>query len=783
MHKVWKLVGRHEFSAFATGTILLFFSFFYACSGFYAELVNASGIPMNLSYDLSNQTGHASWSYKDVSLKNPNTYLKICNVSSSGYYFIDLQYASESGNLSSSVLDLKPEVYLNASQNCSLVDIDISAFRALYPARPFVVLYYPNGTVAGRYKLNEYFAGSYKVGVDVDSVDKITYLYIFPKDEEGNEINVSYPAIFVSIIRDNKSVAEKLTSPKIATEFNYTFQDEEKVYVNGMLSLKIKTFQPCGVINESGYYIINTSAWNVNSTCLIIENVSNTFINFANHTIDGNYLTNGTKRADVCGVYIRNAENVSIYDARVENFGKGICIEDSKNVKIYGTHTTENLEAIYAKNSTAEIYTISLSSEREEVIANNSLIKLHDVRIPKTTRISLEGVNYAVERVDNPPPDKPGYRNINQFAKITAIANASWVYRITFHYKYPLPNNVTHVVYISKVDGVYINGVWKNLSYHDYEASKKDFVDKNGTLISGYAWIDKNFTSFSIFIPYGINVTVKKPTPVPKPVPKPTPMPSKIAGEKEKVIPPKVNLTLITKNITLQQGETGVIEFEVINEGTIDVSNVAVRAFVRKGWVSQDFIIPNLRPGEKIKGRLYIKVFDDEVPGIYYIPVKALLAATGGVLDTEMLKVKVIPRKRLAKLDILEVLPYLVLPENSKVPVSILVKNTGDYDLHNVRLEIEGAKGCIKKIEGSYDVKKGEKKVLTFYIYTQKAKSKKCTGVYVLKAKEGIVGMYPVIVKIRPQTLMEKIKIFPILYFIWTIITLAIIYRRLRKGE
>ncbi len=283
-------------------------------------------------------------------------------------------------------------------------------------------------------------------------------------------------------------------------------------------------------------------------------------------------------------------------------------------------------------------------------------------------------------------------------------------------------------------------------------------------------------------MPYGINVTIKKPTPVPKPVPKPTPMPSKITGEKEKAIPPKVNLTLITKNITLQQGETGVIEFEVINEGTTDVSSVVVKAFVRKGWTTQSVIVPLLHPGEKYRGKLYIKVFDDEIPGTYYIPVKAVLGATGGVLDTEMLRVKVIPRKKLAKVDILEVLPYLILPENSKVPVSILVRNTGDYDLHEIKLVIEGAEDCIEKIEGSYDLKKGEKKTLTFYLYTKKA-GRKCSGVYVLKAREGIVGMYPVIIQIRAQTLREKIKIFPILYFIWTIITLTIIYRRLRKGE
>ncbi len=743
-----------------------------ACSGFVANLTDKNASSVSLVYDFVNATKiYTSWAYKDSSLKNPNAYLKICNLSENyTNVLLDLRYASESGNLSESVLVLPLLVNLtNLSQSCKLFDIDTSAFKALYPAHPFLYVVnfsMPNQTIIAK-KLSEMFNGSYRVGVDIDNVDKITYITVSKVfDENGREITTKAPMLFVSIVKNSTPVAEAKSAPGAPIPFNYTFVDEEKVYVNGILSLEVRTFNPCGVINESGYYILNSSTWNVNDTCIVIENVTNTFVNFANLTVDGDFSVNGSLRENVCGVLIRNAENVSLYDARVQHFRKGVCVENSRGVKIYGTHASENYESVYVKNSSVELYTIKLSSPAEEVFAEeNGRVKLYDVRIPEQTRVSFEGENFALRHVENPPPDRKGYKNINQFANITKAEQNAWVYKITFHYTYPLPNNVTHVVYITKVDGTYANGTWMNLTYTDYRADKRDFSDETGKLTHGYAWIDLNFTNFSIFIPYGLNITAPVPKPVPRPTPKPTPAPSAVAGREEKAIPPKLNLTLHEYEVTVQQGETREIGFNLTNEGKSDVFNVLVKALVRKGWLSPGVHYDVVRAGETKIGKFYLTVYENEIPGVYYIPVKAILESTNTTVDVEILKVKVIPRKRVAKIDILEILPYLVLPENSKIPISVLLENTGDYDLHNLTLSFEGAEKCIEKVEGCYDLKSGNKKSLTYYLYTKKA-GEKCKGVYVFRAKEGVVGVYPVIIKTRPKSLAEQIKIFPIIYII-----------------
>ncbi len=748
------------------------------------NLTDYYGNATSLLYDYDNVTQYTSWSYKDSSLRNPNVFMRLCNLTNDFYnVFLDLRYATESGNLSESLLSLLPLVNLtNLSSSCKFIDIDISSFKALYPAYPFFYLLNSsaNSSVIAKFKLSESFNGSYKVGIDVDNVDKITYITITEiYDDRGRLINTSYPKLYITILKNNTPVAEGKTAPRSPLPFNYTFVDEEEIYVNGILSLKVKTFEPCGVINESGYYILNASAWNVNDTCIVIENISNTFLNFANLTIDGDYSVNGSLREDVCGILIRNSENVSIYDMRVEHFGRGVCVKNSRGVKIYGTHASENLKGIYLENSSVEISNIKLNTVKEEIFATkNSYVKVNRVELPEETKVSFEASDIALRDVPDPPPDREGYKNIKQFANISKTEGDAWVYKITFHYTYPLPNNVTHVVYITKVDGIYLNGTWANLTYQDFQANKQDFSDKTGKITHGYAWIEENFTDFSIFIPYGLNITA--PQPVPQPQPRPTPTPSRIIGKVEEIVPPNLNLTLHTYEITIQQGEIKEIGFNLSNEGDVDVYNAVVLALVRKGWLTAGVNFDVVRAGETKISKFYLKVYENEIPGVYYIPVKAILKENNVTVDVEILKVRVVPRQRIAKIDILEILPYLSLPEHSKVPISVLVENTGDYDLQNIRLSIEGAEKCIEKIEGKYDLKRGEKKSLTFIVYTKNA-GNKCTGVYVFRSKEGIVGMYPVIIKIRPKTLVEIIKIFPIIYIIWTLFTIYIIYRRLKK--
>lgn len=784
---------------------LIFYFCFLFSLGFSLEanlvLENNSIIPY-LKYDRINET-FGSFSYKDNSLVNPNVYLLICDINESFINStIDLMYASESGNLSQTVLSALPIIHtifdLNGT-NCSKIDIDISAFRAVYPGVPWLKIFtynYSNVTVEENVtvnnttqtvnktylvkeikilyfsKLNQSFNGSYLLGIDIDDISKKTFIKVFKIfDENKTEIfeNVSLPYLFISIVKNNENIAEKAAKPNQFVDFDYMFKGEEKVYVNGLLSLKVKVVDPCSLINESGYYyVVNRSAWNQNSSCLKIENVSNIVIDFANKTIDGNADINGSFAKEVCGIIVKNVENVTLKDVRVQEFNRGICIINSKNVKIIGTSDQANLDGIYLINSTSRISNIYLKNNASEIFSkNNSYIELNFVRFA-TANLTAKAKDIIAKNVFNPPKDPQGLINISQWINISKNSDDSWLYRISFHFIFPNRLQILPKA-IYKFDGVFINGSWYN---ETWEMLFPVYVDVANRII----FADLNLTNFSIFAPYGerVNITVPKPLPVPKPTP--TPKPTEVPGPVEKAIPPRLNLTLDIYEIKVQQGETVEIGFNLTNEGNIDVYNALVIPDVRRGWKTSPIEFDLIRINETKRGKFYFTVYENEIPGVYFIPVRAVLKQNNVTVDVEILKVIVIPRKRLARMEILELPPFLTLYEKEVVPIAILVRNNGDFNLTEIKLFIQFGENCIESVEGSYDLKIGEKKSLVYSLKTKEA-GQTCKTLFILKSKEGAIAFAPVVVKIVPKPFI-KIRLLPILVVMWSILTLYIIIRR-----
>ncbi len=266
---------------------------------------------LNFSFILKNGTvvsyllyDNKSQSYADNTIRNPNILLKICGIDQSYIgRLIDVVYYSESGNITIPVTSLKPQIY-NVSGNCSILDVDLSVFESLYPGKVGVLL--GNSLEKGLLTFN----GSYLVGVDVDFIEnKIRLIVLKVYDDLGREINATKENLIFSIVSNNVSVREGVGRPRKYITFDYMFKTGDKVIINGIQALKVKVVPPCTVINETGYYyIINQSAWNRGSDCLIVENVSNIVVDFGNHTIDGD--GNLSYSEGVCGVILRNVENV-----------------------------------------------------------------------------------------------------------------------------------------------------------------------------------------------------------------------------------------------------------------------------------------------------------------------------------------------------------------------------------------------------------------------------------------------------------------------------------------
>ena len=401
---------------------------------------------------------------------------------------------------------------------------------------------------------------------------------------------------------------------------------------------------------------------------------------------------------------------------------------------------------------------MKLNNNEVEVVAENeSIVSLEEVYFA-TANLSATAKNVEIKNVFNPPKDPEGLINISQWIEIDKKGD-SWLDTIKFHFTFPNPQGILPKI-IYKFEGTFVNGSWINESW---EALVPSYVDVPNRVI----FSPLNLTNFSIFAPYGEEVNITKPTPTPRPRPRP----SAVAGGKPKAIPPRLNLTLLNKTLIIEQGATGEVWFNLTNEGEADVYNVRVDVEVRKGWqrTFKDFDL--IKQGETKTEKLLITTYENEIPGTYWIPVKALLKTNNVTVDVELLKVVVVPRKRVARVEILEIPPFLSLPEYSATSIALLVKNTGDYDLGKLRLRIENG----DKLEV------GEKKSLSFTLHTKGA-PQQCDTVFVLDSDRGPVALYPVVIRITPsfkaKSIFYFIKLLPILLIIWSILTIYVLRRK-----
>ena len=201
-----------------------------------------------------------------------------------------------------------------------------------------------------------------------------------------------------------------------------------------------------------------------------------------------------------------------------------------------------------------------------------------------------------------------------------------------------------------------------------------------------------------------------------------------------------------------------------------------VIADVRRGWKTAPVSYPLVRVGETKVGKFYFTVYENEIPGVYYIPVRAVLEKNNVTVDVEILKVIVTPRQRIARLEIIELAPFISLEENSRIPIAILVKNTGDYNLTGIKLSVEYADDCIEGVDGIYSLNVGKEDSLVYTVKTKKAPAE-CKSIFVLKSDQGAVAFSPVLIKITPKPL-HKVLLLPIITILFTALTIYILIKK-----
>ena len=763
--------------------------------GFYSDF------PEN--FDRPEEVG--SYSFTDNSLLAPNIYLSYESSEDLTGERLQIFYSSLSGELKRSVSTYSAP--LNGSSGN--VDLEVSSFEALYPGKIYGGLKSENGVKNFTEVSGGLFPGNFTVEPTVFRLDNRTEIKITEIFSSGNEIHSSRylsDKLFISIERNEKVLGESEASIGESASIEGSLRGGDKIYVNSLLSLTVDGIDPCATLSGSNrYYIIDENTFNADpedasggeKSCLNIENVENSVIDFSNSTLDGN---GNFSNPEACGMQISNSDNVEIKNAKIQEFSRGLCLYNSENVTVNGVSVQSNGLGVYGNSSSASIKDMTLVNENSELRSvSDTEIEMGDISL-SSAEISVSGLDLDINDVFNAPPDPSGTENISQWVDISPESGSSVIDSLSFHYSGENPDSI----YLAEN-----NDGW---SYSNLSASSTE----------SEIFIENSVDSFSIFAPY-----VKKeddeedsteeppedgeggsgggggggagggggfpPGPPPGAGPGEEGPPDGVGGGPPPWVPaglspkglPRLDLESESERFEVQQGRTFRANFSVAVTGNVSANDVSVNSTVRKGWATSRDNFDEILPGENVSGGVLMDVYDSEIIGEYNFTLKAstVINDTFVVLANETYIVEVMPRGEVRDLEVLEA-PYRVnLTENSVEELEFDLKNTGDYRLENIEASVMNTAPCMNVVSGSSSLDSGDSRPVVYSVSTGDAKNR-CEGAFVFSSdKSDLLAVAPVKVNILEMPLTEKLtsNILPVLVLAWTVFTLYWVRRRLHE--
>ena len=744
-------------------------------------------------YDRLNSSAGAyfygSHSYLYEAPINDDLNLPVCHPNITVGDKVDLVYYTHSGNLTRSVLDYRPEI-TGLQGNCTHVRFDLSARKALYPGYVMVKVIQGNTSIG----FDEIFAfnGSYEITVDVEAPPK--EYFFSPKiiyDQNMTPITRKAPYLMTSMIYNSSILGEDVLNPVGALSFIGALRGGEEVIVNGIRSLEIKVYDPCGTINESGYYIMNRSRFNLNSSCVRIEEAEDVVLNFAGELLDGD--NNQSKTRNRCPIEIRNSRSVVVEDINSQEFYHGLCVYNSTVDVIESNSGYHKGGALVTDRSRVKFVQFRFSDNEEDIIANgSSTVELVDVNFTNAVVSSIFH-DSTVKTVDTPPPkpDNDYLIELGQYIEYDRLTDESYA-QISFHYDIPLPSEVA----AENISIYKYNGTWKTTFNNATNTTRTGWQDgswqKLFTLISPSEQliIGPNITEFSVFSPFA---TTKDPVTEPVPDPQPDPQSGSGSGgggsfadpEETEDLPTyaevvQLNLTL-PDNISVMQGAIEELPFTLENIGNITAYELTVSASPIRGWEITNQSTARIDVNSSFEDSLLVSPYEKEKVGEYFLPIRVF--SEGKEFIRDYVKVVVLPRGQLSRLKIIEYPPLVRMAPDSTTELSFLVENIGDRDFRYITIEPEDL-DCLKTITGSADVLSGETKQITYEL--ESGGRSECRGNMLFKDDGETIAFAPIRVIVETPSETEDAGheyILLIILAIWSILTLYVLRRRRIKNE
>jgi len=772
---------------------LVFFLFLFSVSSAFAVSNSSFSTEDNstisvLSYERVNQITPTSLrnystgtdAYFSGGYDVGNIYVSFCNAQMSTADSFGIGYASESRNITASIIPLNsrilsvnPNTISGSPVNCTRAFAPLSASFAVYPGYVHPIIYHQNGS---RVVLNSslFFNGSYEPFILAQGVPKyFTIRTDDIRDEFGDIITRNQFGLVKSIITDsNVSLFETVASAQTTVVYNGTLTSTDNLIINGISIYDFEEASPCfNATLSNTYYLLNESSFSTSDTCIIIDNISNSVFNFANEIIDGDNELNGSLREGICPILVKNSQNITVIDLRTQHFSTGICIEGSQNVKVVGTIATENINHARVSNqSTAHFENISFTNISSKVIITENSTATFEHVLFATANIFGTFYNTQLNAIYDPAtlPVLTNFRNISQHIEVRQTQVGGWA-KIGFIYETPLPNRVIEQsLRIFKFNG----GYGTQQVFNPTTRTMDSISGWSGTWSSLVSTLDMDskrvitdtITTFSIFTPMGQFVGSSgssgssfEPTPPQAPPPEPVVEEQISSPDVPALTTPDLDL-LIPKNLTLMQGEVKLIEYTAKNLAPYPYYAGVVTGRVDQGWKIGKKNYDPLAPQTSYDGELEIGAYEKALPGIYEVPI-TLTAKRSQNSDqlyrvTRILEVTVIPRGNLSRIKVYEYEPVVRIPPRSEMEMFFLTKNIGDVNLQNVQIKYVQNQ-CTKNIVGDYPLKINELRNLSYYLLS--AKQGVCE--YSLRFMEGdtLLEFIPITVVVSYTVYAERL--------------------------
>lgn len=768
--------------------LTVLFLFTGGVSAFNVSLVDDSGALSNLEYDKTTPDGFfqgfpegferseeiGSNSFTDNSLVSPNILISYESDQDLTGEELEIYYKSFSGDLERPVSTRPVELNgLNGEK-----EIEVSAFEALYPGKLYASTSSETAEIEGG-RLN----GSYLVSTEASqrtSTTSITVEEAF--DSDGSQIHEGRSFsedLLVSVVQDGSAVAEREMALYGTEEFETVLDGNETIYVNNLSALETRKASPCTTLDASNsYYVLDSSVFNADpegenggdESCLKINGEDIT-VDFADNLIDGDA---NFSNKEACGVKIEDSSRIQVDNLNVQQFSRGLCIQNSTEVTVSGKSIQENRKGTYSNDSEASLTDITSSNMFEEYTGvSKSYVDMSNFSF-ESAQASVSGYNISVDNATlSTSPE--GLESTGDILDITGNDPSSLENLTYFFAEEPdviySPSQETELNSEKNNNSIFLTESLTppSLVGTFIESEGQDEGPGGGSGGGGGGGSGGGGGGGGGGLPGLLpgNETDENNTGNES-------LPGNLAPEQVPTVKISAN-----DSFSVQQGTSFELPFQINSTGNVSAVDITVNVSTPQGWRSTNAFFDEILPGEASDGRLFVDVFEAELLRSYQLRLEASteINDTFVSLDNETVEVVIEPREDVRDIKVLEGPFRLNIAEGTARTESFELRNSGDYRLENVSIRPVGLQRCLDDVYGAWSF---DEEVEERFNYTFEASESigSCDGSLIFYSESSeLLGIVPARINV-----LEKIDDFtdyllPWLVLIWTLFTMHRVWR------